>query len=116
MLARISTIFLFSMEVFAMTFEYTKTADQAAPASSWPTAADAFFWVQADRSLNPTQRRDRLSALCAIVRICRPIDDGNPTAADLRRDAHLVSLTCASLNAKLFSRLPSAFGFRSTRT
>jgi hypothetical protein len=46
-----------------------------------PTAADALAMLQADPTLTPTQRRDRLSALAAVVRICRPVSEGTPSPA-----------------------------------
>ncbi len=80
-----------------------------------PTAADAFAAVQADTTLTPAQRGDRLSALAAVVRICRPIDDGKLSASGVQRDAHLVPMTCAALAAQLYSRSPTALGFRTPR-
>src|SRR3954454_1949546 len=92
------------------------------PLASWgaqtfavPTAANAFAMLQADANLTPTQRRDRLSALAAVVRICRPVD-GNASRADIRRDAQLVPMTCAFLRERLYRQHPKAFGFRDKRT
>ncbi|MBA2304025.1 MAG: site-specific integrase [Acidobacteria bacterium] len=91
-------------------------ASWGAQTSAPPTAVDAFAMLEADANLTPTQRRDRLSALTAVVRICRPVDDGNPLPADIRRDAHLVPMTCAFLRERLYRRPPKAFGFRDKRT
>ncbi|MBV9748210.1 MAG: site-specific integrase [Acetobacteraceae bacterium] len=91
--------------------------ERDAQAGAPPTAADAFAMLRADTSLTAVQRRDRLSALAAVVRICRPVDDGGakPSPDELQRSAALVPMTCASLTAQLYSRPPIGFGFRSRR-
>jgi integrase len=81
-----------------------------------PTAADALAMLQADPTLTPTQRRDRLSALAAVVRICRPLSEGTPSPAAIWRDAPRVPMTCAFLREGLYRRPPAAFGFREQRT
>jgi integrase len=81
-----------------------------------PTAADALAMLQADPTLTPTQRRDRLSALAAVVRICRPLSEGTPSPAAIWRDAPHVPMTCAFLRERLYCRPPAAFGFREKRT
>ncbi len=84
--------------------------------STPPTAADAIAMVEADAALTSVQRRDRISAVMALVRICRPVDDGKPSPADIRRDAPLVPMTCAFLRERLYRRQPKAFGFNNQRT
>ena len=97
-----------------MQYSIIKVQAPSESAAQVPTAADAFAMLEAAAGLTPTQLRDRLSALKAVVRICRTVD-GNPLPADVRREAQLVPLRCATLNAKLFSRPPSALGFRERR-
>jgi len=91
-------------------------ASGVAQISAPPTAADAFAMLEADSNLTSIQRRDRFSALAAAVRICRPVDDGKPSPADIRRDAPLVPMTCALLRERMYRRPPRAFGFTSNRT
>jgi integrase len=92
-------------------------APALAPSAPPPTAADAFAMLRADPRLTAVQRRNRLSALSAVVRICRPVDDGGakPSREEIQRSAALVPMTCATLGARLYSRPPLAFGFRSRR-
>ncbi len=91
-------------------------ASGVAQISAPPTAADAIAMVEADAGLTAVQRRDRISAVMALVRICRPVDDGRPSPADTRRDAPLVPMTCALLRERLYRRQPKAFGFNNQRT
>src|SRR3954447_12746807 len=81
-----------------------------------PIAADALAMLQADPTVTPTQRRDRLSALAAVVRICRPLSEATPSPAAIWRDAPHVPMTCSFLRERLYRQPPAALGFREKRT